>query len=180
MAASRAGEPHPRTEASAKETKAMNQEKLERVSMFHPTMFHAAGLPMRRRFCCVFLTASGRDAVRLNRHLSAVGIRAYHASDAQEAQMLLAITSARILLIDIDRTFDPWTEILQNLEQSHPNVPKVVLTGQDEALWFPILSHSAVDVVPKPLHLGGLLSALEHAQSIEPELSDAKLACARE
>jgi hypothetical protein len=51
--------------------------------------------------------------------------------------MLLAITSARILLIDIDRTFEPWTEILRELDDSHPNMPKVVLTGQDEALWFP-------------------------------------------
>jgi len=82
--------------------------------------------------------------------------------------MLLAITSARILLIDIDRTFEPWTEILQTLDESHPNVPKVVLTARDEALWFPILSHFAVNVVPKPVNLGGLLGALEYAHSGEP------------
>ena len=45
--------------------------------------------------------------------------------------MLLAITSAKILLIDIDRTFEPWLEVLQKLEESHPKVPKVVLTGRD-------------------------------------------------
>lgn len=175
-----AGGLHPRTEAGAKETKVMNQQKLERVSMLHPTKFHAAGLRTRRRFCCVFLSTSARDAAGLNCYLSAAGIRAYHASDFSEAQMLLAITSARILLIDIDRTFEPWTEILQELDESHPNVPKVVLTGRDEARWFPILSHSAVEVVPKPLQLGGLLGALEHAHSIEPELSDAKPARGRE
>jgi hypothetical protein len=121
----------------------MSPEKLERVSIPRPTELRTS-----RRFCCAFLSASAREAIRLNRHLSAAGIRAYHASAAREAQMLLAITSARILLIDIDRTFEPWTEILQTLDESHPDVPKVVLTARDEALWSPILSYFAVNVVP--------------------------------
>ena len=43
---------------------------------------------------------------------------------------LLAITRAKILLIDIDRTFDPWLETLQQFDEAYPEVPKVVLTGR--------------------------------------------------
>lgn len=154
---------NPCAEARAEQTKAMSQQKLEPVSKFH-----AAGLHTSRRFCCVFLSASAQDAVRVNHYLSAAGIRAFHASDAWEAQKLLAITSAKILLIDIDRTFEPWTEILQTLDRSHRNVPKVVLTVRDEALRSPILLRFALKVVPKPVHLGSLLGALEYAHSVEP------------
>lgn len=143
----------------------MSQERFERVSRFRP-----AGLNAGRRFCCVFLSASVQDALRLNHHLSAAGIRAYHASDVREAQMLLAMTRAKLLLIDIDRTFEPWLEILQKLDESHPTVPKVVLTAREEALWSPTLSHLALDIVLKPVHLGDLLGALEYAHSVERNL----------
>ena len=64
-------------------------------------MFEAA-----RRFSCVFLTTSGEGAARLNHQLSQAGIRAYHAVDTREAEVLLALTRAKVLLIDIDRTFE--------------------------------------------------------------------------
>jgi DNA-binding NtrC family response regulator len=115
-----------------------------------------------------------------NHHLSAAGIRAYHAGDTREAEVLLAITSARILLIDIDRTFEPWLEILQKLDGSHPNVPKVVLTARDENIWFLVLSRFALDVVPKPAHLGDLLGAVEYAHMVEQELNDPERARERE
>ena len=88
--------------------------------------------------------------------------------------MLLAITSAKILLIDIDRTFEPWPEILQKLDESHPNVPKIVLTARGPDTWFLILSlsHFALDVVPKPAHLGDVIGALECARAIELEIND--------
>lgn len=103
----------------------MNQENLALVSMFPPTGLHSEESHIRRRFCCVFLSASARGAPTLDRHLSAAGIRVYHASDAREAEMLLAITSARILLIDIDRTFGPWMEILQDLDESQLTDPNL-------------------------------------------------------
>jgi DNA-binding NarL/FixJ family response regulator len=146
------------------------KEELERVPMFDKT----------RRFSCVFLSTSTKDAVRLNHHLSTAGIRAYHAGDSREAEVLLAITSARILLIDIDRTFEPWLEILQKLDESHPNVPKVVLTARDENIWFLVLSRFALDVVPKPAHLGDLLGAVEYAHMVEQELNDPERARERE
>lgn len=132
----------------------------------HP-LFGAA-----RRFSCVFLSASTKDAVKLNHHLSAAGVRAYHASDTREAETLLAITNAKVLVVDIDRTFEPWAEILQKLDDSYPNMPKVVLTARDEDIWSPILSHFALDVVPKPVHLGDLLAALGYAHTVEQELND--------
>ena len=51
-----------------------------------------------RRFSIIFVSASAaRDATNLNRHLSAAGIRAYHAADAREVELLLAITRAKSL-----------------------------------------------------------------------------------
>jgi DNA-binding NtrC family response regulator len=84
----------------------------------------------------------------------------------------LAITSARILLIDIDRTIEPWLEILQILGASYPGMPKVVLTARHESAWSLILPRLALDVVPKPAHLGDLLGSLESAHSIEEDLSN--------
>jgi DNA-binding response OmpR family regulator len=136
-----------------------SKEELERVPMFDAT----------RRFSCVFLSTSAKDAARLNEHLSAAGIRAYHAGDTREAAILLAITSAKTLLIDIDHTSEPWLEILQKLDESYPGVPKVVLTARDESLWSMILSHFVLDVVPKPAHLGDLLDALACAHMAEQE-----------
>jgi DNA-binding NarL/FixJ family response regulator len=135
-----------------------------------------------RRFSCVFLSTSVTDAAALNHQLSAAGIRAYHAGDTREAEVLLAITSAKIVLIDIDRTFEPWPEILQKLDESHPNVPKIVLTARSQEVWFIILSlsHFVLDVVPKPAHLGELIRALECARSVELELNDPERARERE
>jgi len=138
------------------------KDEPERVPMFDAV----------RRFSCVFLSTSAKDAVRLNHHLSAAGIRAYHAGDKREVEILLALTSAKILLIDIDRTFEPWLEILQELDESHPNLPKVVLTARDEKIWSLILPHFAFDIVPKPAHLDDLLSALAYAHLVEQDLND--------
>ncbi len=129
-----------------------------------------------RRFSCVFLSTSGQDAASLNHRLSTGGIRAYHASDAREAEILLAITAAKILLIDIDRTFEPWLELLQKLDQKHPNTPKIILTALDPHLWQLMLSRFALDVVPKPAHLGDLFGALECAHWLELEISDPRRA----
>ena len=146
-----------------------------RVQLERVPIFDAA-----RRFSCGFLSTSRKDAVSLNHHLSAAGIRAYHASDTREAKVLLAITSARILLVDIDRTFEPWLEILQTLDESHPGVPKVVLTARDKATRVRLRSRFALDVVPKPAHLGDLLGAVEYAHMIEQELNAPDIARDRE
>jgi DNA-binding NtrC family response regulator len=125
-----------------------------------------------RRFSCIFLTASGQGAVKVNHRLSQAGIRAYHAVDTREAEVLLGITRAKVLLIDIDRTFEPWLEILQKLEESHPRVPKVVLTGRGPDVRSLILSKFALDVIPKPANLGDLFGALECAYSLALEIND--------
>jgi DNA-binding NtrC family response regulator len=124
------------------------------------------------RFSCVFLSASSTDAGRLNRHLAAAGIHCHHAGETAEANVLLAITGAKILLIDIDRTAGPCLETLQTVDEAHPGVPKVVLTARDESTWSLILSRFALDVIPKPAHLGDLLGALEYAYSVAEEIHD--------
>jgi DNA-binding NarL/FixJ family response regulator len=134
----------------------------------------APKLAVARRFSCVFLSTSVQDASSLNQKLATAGIRAYHASDAREAEILLAITAAKILLIDIDRTFEPWLELLEKLDEKHPHVPKIVLTAVDPQLWQLILSRFALDVVPKPAHLGDLFGALECAHWLELEINDPK------
>ena len=120
-----------------------------------------------RRFSIIFVSASARDATNLNRHLSAAGIRAYHAADAREVELLLAITRAKALLIDIDCTLEPGSAVLQALDKAHPGLPKLVLTAQDANIWSSILPRFALDIVPKPFHLGELLGALEHAHLVE-------------
>ncbi len=124
------------------------------------------------RFSCVFLSTSAKDAGRLHHCLAAAGIRCYHASDTAEADVLMAMTRARILLIDIDRTSAPWLETLRNVEDAHPRVPKIVLTARGERTWSLILSRFALDVIPKPAHFGDLIGALEYAHSVAQEIHD--------
>jgi DNA-binding response OmpR family regulator len=150
-------------------TERFQQEELGGVPLLNAT----------RRFSCIYLSASAKDAAKLNHHLSAAGIRVYLAHDTREAEVLLAITSARILLIDIDRSIEPWLELLQTLEESHPDVPKVVLTARNESAWSLILPQFAIDVVPKPVHLGDLLGALESAHSMVEEINDPERATDR-
>jgi FixJ family two-component response regulator len=133
-----------------------------------------------RRFSCMFLSASAKDAAILNHHLSAAGIRAYHAADTRELEILAAITTARILLIDIDCTFEPVLEIMQRLDQSRPGFPRVVLTSREDDVWSSILPHFALEVVRKPVHFGELLGALEHARLVEQELNHPERARRRE
>jgi DNA-binding NtrC family response regulator len=116
----------------------------------------------------------------LNHYLSAAGIRAYHACDIREAEILLSITRAKVLLIDIDRTYEPWREILRKLDESRPNLPKVVLTARDHNIWPLLFFQFALDVVPKPAQLGDLLGALECAHQLDQELSDPARARERE
>ena len=138
-------------------------------------MFEAA-----RRFSCVFLTTSAESAARLNHQLSQAAIRAYHAADRREAEVLLAITKASVLLIDLDRTFEPWLEVLQKLEETHPKVPKVVLTGRGPDVQRFILSSFALDVISTPTNLGDLFGALECAHALALEINDPKRVRERE
>ena len=136
--------------------------------------------PPTRRFSCIFLSASAKDAANLNHHLSAAGIRAYHAADTREVELLLMITKAKVLLIDIDCGFEPGLDVLRRLDESHSDLPKVVLTASDENAWAAVLPRLAFDIVPKPVHLGELLGALEHAQLAEKEINDPDRARRRE
>jgi len=124
------------------------------------------------RFSCIFLSTSTKDAVLLSHYLSAAGIRCYHADEIEEAKVLLSITSSKILLIDIDRTSEPWLETLQAVDDAHPGVPKIVLTARNEHMWSLILARFALDIIPKPAHLGDLLGALEYAHSVAEEIHD--------
>src|SRR5579862_8322827 len=87
-------------------------------------------LPATRRFSCIFLSASAKDAANLNHHLSAAGIRAYHSADTRGVELLLMITKARVLLIDLDCAFEAGLNVLRRLNESHSDVPKVVLTAR--------------------------------------------------
>ena len=67
-------------------------------------------------------------------------------------------------------------ELLEKLDEKHPHVPKIVLTARDPHLWQLILSRFALDVVPKPAHVGDLFGALECAHWLELEINDPKRA----
>jgi hypothetical protein len=77
------------------------KEEFERVPLFQAA----------RRFSCVFLSASPKDAARLNHHLSAAGIRVYHAANTDEVEMLLAITSE---VFDLKPTSERFRDFVES------------------------------------------------------------------
>ena len=60
-----------------------------------------------RRFSCIFLSTSTKDAAKLNHHLSAAGIRVYLARDTREAEVLLAALVA-------------WQDLAQEVSDPSP------------------------------------------------------------
>jgi ActR/RegA family two-component response regulator len=128
--------------------------------------------PSKPRFACVFVSRSVVDAAKLNNITSANGIRTYHARDARQANVMVSISTAPVLLIDLDEMEEPWFDTLQDIEDSHPGVPVILLTGRSGLTRSFELSKYAFDFLLKPVNLGDLLISLEDAHWMERELND--------
>jgi DNA-binding NtrC family response regulator len=124
-----------------------------------------------RRYAVVFLSRSVGRATKLASLLSLAGIRVHHASTSAEVKILLKITTAGVVLLDL-HTIGACGEILRELARDFPEACTVVLSPFDAATSAQSYADGAWEVVTEPARLLDLLAALESAHELNRELTD--------
>lgn len=128
-------------------------------------------IPSRPRYSVVFFSISVGRAAKLASVLSVGGIRVHHASSAAEVNILLKLTSAGVVLIDL-HTIGLCGEMLNELAVDFPEVCTVVLSPFDSETSAQLYIQGAWEVVVEPARLQDLLAALESAQELHQQLMD--------
>ena len=130
------------------------------------------------RYSVVFFSTSVGRATKLANVLSVGGIRVHHASSAAEVKILLKLTSAGVVLLDL-HTIGLWSEILSELTVDFPEVCTVVLSPFNSETSAQLYLEGAWEVVVEPARLLDLLAALESAHELHQQLVDPVLLYSR-
>ena len=128
-------------------------------------------IPPIRRYSVVLFSTSIGTATKLASVLSVAGIRVHHGSTLAEVKILLRITSAGVVLIDL-RTIGPGGEILRELAADFPDVGTVVLSPGDDQFAAQMYAAGARETVFEPARFADLLAAVESAHEFHQELTD--------
>jgi len=123
------------------------------------------------RYSVVFFSTSVGRATKLGSVLSVAGIRVHHVSSAAEVNILLKLTSAGVVLIDL-HTIGLCGEMLSELAVDFPEVCTVVLSPFDSETSAQLYIQGAWEVVVEPARLQDLLAALESAHELHQQLVD--------
>jgi len=123
------------------------------------------------RYSVVFFSTSLGRATKLASVLSVAGIRVHHASSAAEVNILLKLTSAGVVLIDL-HTIGSCCEMVSALAVDFPEVCTVVLSPFDSETSAQLYLEGAWEVVVEPARMLDLLAALESAHELHQQLVD--------
>lgn len=124
-----------------------------------------------RRYSIVFFSTSGARAIKLASLLSVAGIRVHRAATSAELHNLLRLTSAGVVLIDMEAVGTCGT-VLRELAADFPDVVAVALARCNTESAARLRDEGAWRVVVEPARYFDLLSALESAQEMHQELTD--------
>lgn len=124
-----------------------------------------------RRYCVVFFSRSVGRATKLASLLSLAGIRVHHAATSAEVRILLKITSAGVVLLDL-HTIGSCREMLRELAGDFPETCTVVLSPFHAETSAQLYAEGAWEVVVEPARLLDLLAALESAHELNQDLMD--------
>lgn len=117
-------------------------------------------------FDCVFLSSSEREFQTVTRLLEPAAIRVHHAALLEQADFLLTITDALVLLSDMAFLDGSWTDTRQMLAKLHPRVSLVLAVEEaDEKFWIDVLEQGVYDLVLKPFSADELRRILENARA---------------
>ncbi len=112
---------------------------------------------------CVFLTSSEPQLQAVSRLLPRNGVRIHHAAILEQAEFLLGVTRATVLLTDAEFLDGTWEDAISMLK-SHPQVALVVTSAQaDERLWIDALERGAYDLIVQPFAGEEVRRILENA-----------------
>ena len=113
---------------------------------------------------CVFLTCFNSEFQVFAVLLGYSGIRLHCAGALEEADFLLKVTGATVLLSDAAFLDGTWYEAAEMLADAHPGVEFVVVLDEAEnAFWAATLDRGGWDLALKPLRVGRLREAIRNA-----------------
>jgi len=114
----------------------------------------------------VFLTPFSPDAETVSRELACTSMRVHHATSLAQAENLLELTQAHVLVAETIFAGGNWEDAVELLSERHPNVALVVTAAHaDERLWAEAINRGAYDLIPKPFYGPELCRILESANS---------------
>lgn len=100
---------------------------------------------------CVYLTHSIAQAVHLQRIVKGVAIRVHRAATLAEAQILLQITGARVMLVDLHFWGRNLRRLFDSFHLTSPQSAVVVVAPEvDAGQWEEVLCEGGFDTVLYP------------------------------
>jgi DNA-binding NtrC family response regulator len=115
---------------------------------------------------CVFLTCFNSEFQVFAVLLGHSGVRMHCADTLEQADFLLSVTGAKVLLSDAVFLDGTWYEAAQMLADVHSSVTLVVVLDEvEEAFWGEALHRGGCDIAPKPLRLSKLHQAIRNAHN---------------
>lgn len=100
---------------------------------------------------CVYLTHSIAQAVHLQRIVKGVAIRVHRAATLAEAQILLQITGARVMLVDLHFWGRNLRRLFDSFHSTSPQSAVVIVAPEvDAGQWEEVLREGGFDMVLYP------------------------------
>ena len=122
-----------------------------------------AAEPAKAGIDCVFLTCLDDDFELFAGLLRVSGIRLHHAATVEQADFLLTVTDATVLLSDTLFLDGTWTIAASMLASFHPGV-SLLVTVEDRDRESPeAIRRAASDLILRPMRLSRLREAVQTA-----------------
>jgi DNA-binding NtrC family response regulator len=113
--------------------------------------------PQRSGIDCVFLTSFDAEFAVFASLLRSCGIRMHRADTIEQADFLLTVTEASVLLSDAFFLEGTWDDAAYMLAVAHPSVALVVVVEEmDGAFRMEALNRGVYDLVSRPLLMSKL------------------------
>jgi DNA-binding NtrC family response regulator len=125
---------------------------------------HAVTEPQDSGIDCIFLTCFNSEFQVFAILLGHSGVRMHCADTLEQADFLLAVTGAKVLLSDAVFLDGTWYEAAEMLAYFHSSVTLVVVLDEvEKTFWADALNQGGYDLAPKPLRLSKLHQAIRNA-----------------
>ncbi len=117
-------------------------------------------------FHCIFLAGSQGEWQFVAGLMKPAGIRVHYAASVEEADRLMTLRDAAVLLADVEAPGCGWEDAMNMLNREHPTAALVLASREaDEGFWIDVLDKGAYDLIRKPFVASELRRILENANA---------------
>ena len=140
-----------------------------RQSLKHLAYARASALGSRKTgIDCIFLTCLDSDFDLFKGLLRVSGIRLHHASTVEEADFLLTVIEATVLISDTLFLDGTWNIAASMIASFHPSVSLLVMVDEWDK-GFSRVGRDVPDLVSRPIRLTQLRQAIQSAHRAAEE-----------